>query len=50
MENIDRFYTNCIFLGLLIGVFVFSAQFVINVLDPPFLVAMIYQMRLVAKI
>lgn len=34
MENIDRFYTNCIFLGLLIGVFVFSAQFVINALDP----------------
>ena len=34
MENIDRFYTNCIFLGLLIGVLVFSAQFVINVLDP----------------
>ena len=34
MENIDRFYTNCIFLGLLIGVFVFSVQFIINFLDP----------------
>jgi hypothetical protein len=34
MENIDRFYANCIFLGLIIGVFVFSAQFVINALDP----------------
>lgn len=34
MENIDRFYTYCMFLGLLIGVFVFSVQFIINVLDP----------------